>query len=366
MMNAPVSAPTSARSPELFGEHFAQMLNHAAIVAMTSLGHRLGLFDTLASLPPSTSHQISDASGLNERYIREWLSVMVTGGIIDYQPTPKTFSLDSAHAACLTRSASPDNLAVTARFIPLISSMETALMTCFRTGEGLPYNAYPCFHEVMAEDSHQTVVSALFNHILPLAPGLQERLERGISVLDAGCGRGLALLALAQAFPNSRFTGYDLCEEAFEPTREKARARRLTNLFFDARDLRNFRDPASYDLITSFDAVHDQADPAALLRGISEALRPGGMYLMQDIAGSSFLENNLEHPLGPLLYTISCAHCTPVSLAQGGPGLGTLWGEEKAELMLRQAGFHHIESHRLEHDPFNVYFIARNEEGKTP
>lgn len=361
-MNAPLSVSAPTRTPEQFGDRFASMVNHAAIVAMSSLGHRLGLFDTLASLPAATCGQIAEAAGLAERYVREWLSVMVTGDIVDYHPVDKTFALDPAHAACLTRSATPNNLAVTARFIPLISSMETDLLDCFRTGRGLPYDAYPCFHDVMAEDSHQTVVSALFDHILPLVPGLSDRLANGISVLDAGCGRGLALLSLARAFPDSRFTGFDLCEEAFLPTREKARSLGLTNLTFEARDLRDFSAPAGYDLITTFDAVHDQADPAALLSGISGALRPGGVYLMQDIAGSSFLEKNLEHPLGPLLYTISCAHCTPVSLAQGGPGLGTLWGEEKAELMLRQAGFRHIVSRRLDHDPFNVYFIARNEE----
>lgn len=106
-MNAPLSVPAPARTPEQFGDRFASMINHAAIVTMTSLGHRLGLFDTLASLPPATSPQIAEAAGLNERYIREWLSVMVTGDIIDYNPADKTFSLDPAHAACLTRSATP-------------------------------------------------------------------------------------------------------------------------------------------------------------------------------------------------------------------------------------------------------------------
>ena len=364
-MNAPLNLDThQPRTPEAFGERFATMVNNAAVVTMTSLGHRLGLFDTLASLPPATSQQIADACDLNERYVREWLSVMVTGGIVDYQPEAGTFTLDPAHAACLTRSASPDNLAVTARFIPVIASMEDALTDCFRNGKGLHYHRYPCFHDVMAEDSYQTVVCALFDHILPLVPELRERLEDGISVLDAGCGRGLALLSLAKAFPNSHFQGYDLCEEAFRPTRAEAARLGLTNLHFATRDLRDFDEPAQYDLITSFDALHDQADPAALLRGIARALRPGGTYLMQDIAGSSFLENNLDHPLGPLLYAISCAHCTPVSLAQGGPGLGTLWGEERAELMLRQAGFGDIRSQRLDHDPFNVYFIARRGEGE--
>ena len=114
-----------------------------------------------------------------------------------------------------------------------------------------------------------------------------------------------------------------------------------------------------YDWVTSFDAVHDQASPAEMLANIYRALKPGGFHLMQDIAGSSYLEKNLEHPLGPLLYAISSAHCTPVSLGQGGPGLGAMWGEELASRMLYEAGFSQITSQHLEHDPFNVYFVSR-------
>lgn len=364
-MNAPlVSSPSThpqaaTRTPEEFGEAFAVMLNQAAIVNMVSLGHRLGLFDALATLPPATCATIAERTECSERYLREWLSVMTTAGIVHYEPHTGRFSLDPAAAACLTRAAAPNNLAVTARMLPTMGSMEEDLLACFRSGEGLPYSAYPCFHEVMAEDSHQTVVSALFDHLLPLIPGIESRLEAGIDVLDAGCGRGLALLELARAYPNSRFTGYDLCPEAFTPTLECARALGLTNLHFEARNLKDFDEPGRYDLVLSFDAVHDQADPAALLRGIARGLRRDGVYLMQDIAGSSRLENNLDHPLGPLLYTISCSHCVPVSLGQGGPGLGTLWGEERAERMLREAGFGEITASRLDHDPFNVYFIAR-------
>lgn len=366
-MNKPVSLPDEmqALGPEQFAEQLTAMINHSAIVTMVALGHRLRLFDLMANLPPSTSQQIAEAADLSERYVREWLSAMVTGNIIDYQPADRTFTLPPAHAACLTRAASPNNLAVNACSIPLMGSMESSLIECFHTGEGLTYSDYHGFHDFMAEDSYQTVVCALNDHILPLVPGLLEQLEKGIDVLDAGCGRGLALLELARRFPQSRFTGYDLCAEAFGGTEETARAEGLTNLHFEARDLKDFHEPARYDLITTFDAVHDQPDPAALLRGIAGALRQDGVYLMQDIAGSSFLENNLDHPLGPLIYAISCVHCTPISLGQGGPGLGTMWGEEMAEQMLREAGFHGIESRRLEHDPFNVYFIARRRQPAT-
>jgi len=353
---APVDAD---RGPEVFAERIAGMINDGAVVVMISIGHRLGLFDALSSGTPMSSGELSEQTGLAERYLREWLSAMATSGIVDYDPSERRFTLPAAHAACLTRAATPDNLAVTAQFIPLMGQIVDRVIDCFHSGEGLAYGDYPCFYEVMAEDSFQTVVCALFDTILPMVPGLEQRLEQGIRVLDAGCGRGLALAEMARRFPHSEFVGYDLCAEAFVPTLETCEKEGLTNIRFEARDLRDFDQPGQFDFIASFDAVHDQADPQALLKGIARALRPGGVYLMQDIAGSSHLENNLDHPLGPLIYTISCMHCTPVSLGQGGPGLGTMWGEELARSMLETAGFDRIVSRKLEHDPFNVYFIAR-------
>ncbi len=356
-----LAIPDPARS-ERFAERIGGMINDGAVIVMTALGHRLGLFDAMDDNKRRTSEQLARRTGLAERYVREWLSVMATSGIVRYDPADRTFRLPPEHAASLTRSASPNNLAVTSRFIPLLALMEEPIMGCFRSGKGLAYEDYPCFHEVMAEDSFQTVVCALFDTIIPMVPGLQQRLDRGIRVLDAGCGRGLALVEMARRFPRSDFVGYDLCGEAFEPTQALCREEGLDNVRFETRDLRDFDEPGSFDFIASFDAVHDQADPQGLLDGIARALRPGGVYLMQDIAGSSYLEKNMTHPLGPLIYAISCIHCTPVSLGQGGPGLGTMWGEETARSMLESAGFGHIVCHKLEHDPFNVYFIASHEQ----
>ncbi|MHC9511454.1 class I SAM-dependent methyltransferase [Kangiella sp. M94] len=347
------------QAPEIFAERLVEMLNHASITVMISLGHKLGLFDAMEELETVAPHELADNTGCSERYIREWLSVMVTAKIMHFDPADNTFTLPSNHAMFLCRKFSPDNIAVTSQFIPIMGQMVPHLEQCFRTGEGLQYSDYPCFHSVMAEDSFQTVVYALFDQILPLMPDVSEKLQSGIRVLDAGCGKGLALLKMAQEFPNSYFVGYDLCGDAFEETVEQARFLRLTNIEFVAQDMQNFKQPESFDLITSFDAVHDQADPQGLLDSIFEALKPGGTYLMQDIAGSSYLENNLKHPLGPLIYSISCTHCTPVSLGQNGPGLGTMWGEELATSMLQCAGFSKIEKYTLEHDPFNVYFINR-------
>jgi 2-polyprenyl-3-methyl-5-hydroxy-6-metoxy-1,4-benzoquinol methylase len=289
--------------------------------------------------------------------VREWLAAMVVGRIVEHNPEDETYYLPQEHAAFLTRVASPDNIAVTAQLIPLMGSVEDSIVESFKNGGGVPYSAFPRFHEVMAEDSGQTVVAALTDHILPLVPGLIERLESGIEVLDVGCGSGRALNLMARMFPNSRFVGYDFSEEAIARARTEAKEHGTTNARFEVKDAAVLDEKARYDLITTFDAIHDQADPAAVLKGIAAALKEDGVYLMQDIAGSSHLHNNLDHPIAPLLYTVSTMHCMTVSLAQGGEGLGTMWGEEKAREMLEEAGFKKVEVKQLPHDIFNNYFI---------
>src|ERR671917_934659 len=342
---------------EEFAERMVDVLNSGSIALMTSIGHRTGLFGAMMGLPPSTSEQIASAAGLNERYVREWLGAMLVGGIVEHDPENATYHLPREHGAFLTRAASPDNIAAFAQYIPLLGSVEDGIVESFKNGGGVPYSAFPRFHEVMAEDSGQTVLPALTEHILPLVPGLSERLEEGIDVLDVGCGSGRALHLMARTFPNSRFLGYDFSEEAIARARAEAQEHGTTNVRFEVKDAAALDEESSYDLITTFDAVHDQAKPAAVLKGIADALKDDGVYLMQDIAGSSHHHNNLDHPIGPFLYTVSTMHCMTVSLAQGGEGLGAMWGEEKAKEMLKDAGFIKVEVKQLPHDIFNNYFI---------
>jgi SAM-dependent methyltransferase len=342
---------------EAFAGRMVGVLNEGALAIMTSIGHRTGLFDAMSGLPPSTSAQIASAAGLNERYVREWLGAMVVGRVVEHDPEGATYRLPPEHAAWLTRAASPNNIAITAQFIPGLASVEDEIIESFKEGGGVPYSAFPRFHEVMAEDSGQTVVAALTDAILPLVPGLTERLEGGIDVLDVGSGSGRAMNLLARKFPNSRFVGYDFSEEAIARARAEAEEYGTTNVRFEVKDVANLDEEAGYDLITTFDAIHDQAKPAKVLEGIARALRDDGVYLMQDIAGSSHHHNNLEHPLGTFLYTVSTMHCMTVSLAQDGEGLGTMWGE-KAREMLREAGFAKVEVKQLPHDFANSYYVV--------
>lgn len=340
-------------------ERLMGTLTSATTALMLSIGHRTGLFDALKGKEPATSEQVANWTGLKERYVREWLGAMVTGRIVEYDAETKTYQLPAEHAALLTRNSEMGNFGVTMQWISVLGHVEDKIIDCFRNGGGVPYEEFHRFHEVMAEESGQTVVTALLEHILPLGDGLEEQLERGIEVLDVGCGSGRAICTLAEAFPNSRFIGYDLCQEAIEFARQDAKERGLNNLTFETSDVAQLGDSERFDLITAFDAIHDQADPAKVLRGIHAALKPDGTFLMQDILASSDLEKNYDNPLAPMLYTISCMHCMTVSLAQGGAGLGACWGRELAEQMLREAGFRSVQVHKLPHDEMNYYYVVK-------
>lgn len=345
---------------EAFADHLVGALNGAALALMTSLGHRTNLFDAFATMPHATSEELADKAGLAERYVREWLGVMVTSGVVDYEPQSKTYALPAEHAAFLTRAASPNNLAVTSQFIGVVASVEEEMLARFRDGAGTHYHHYGRFHDVMAEDSGQTVAAALTDHILPLVPGLIDQLESGIDVLDVGCGAGRAMMQLAKAFPASRFTGVDLCEDAFAETQVAAARLNLSNLTFRAQDLSLVTSLGKFEVITAFDAVHDQRDPQGLLKLVFNSLAEDGVFLMQDIGGSRDLATNIDNPFSPLLYTLSLVHGTPISIGQGGPGLGAMWGIETAQEFLAIAGFRQIETCRLPHDPINAYFLARH------
>jgi len=343
---------------EAFAEHMLGVLNSAGLSLMISIGQKTRLFDLLAELPPSTSEQIAQAASLHERYVREWLAAMVTGRIIEYDAASGAYRLPAEHSAWLTRAAGPNNLAFQTQYIALLASVQDEVVECFSKGGGVPYSSFPHFQRLMAEDSTQVVDASLLQVTLPLIPGLLERLQMGIDVADIGCGSGHAINVMAQAFPRSRFVGYDISQEGIAAAQAEARRLGITNTRFEVQEVSGLDTPGRYDFITAFDAIHDQARPAEVLQVVASALRPAGVFLMVDIAASSNLQENMEHPLAPFLYTVSCNHCMTVSLAANGAGLGTMWGEQKARQMLNEAGFTQLEVKHVEADFSNSYYIA--------
>lgn len=344
---------------DAFAQQMLTIINHSGLALMISIGHRVKLFDTLAGLNWVTSAQLADAAGLSERYVREWLGAMATGNIVEHNAADKTYRLPPEHAAWLTRGASPNNLAVSTQFVSVLGAIEDEAVAAFQHGRGIPYSSYPRFHQVMAEESLQSVVAGLVEQILPLAPGWSKRLQQGIDVLDIGCGSGRAMMHLAEHFPQSRFVGEDFSPEVIAAATAEARRRRLTNITFQVQDAAAMTARQRFDLITAFDAIHDQARPAAVLQNIAQALRPGGLFLMQDISGSGEVHTDMQHPVGPFLYTISCLHCMSVSLSMNGPGLGAMWGRELALQMLTEAGFQKVRVETLAHDPMNFWYFAQ-------
>ena len=344
---------------EEFASKMFQFLNSGMLSLMISIGYKTGLFDIIAQLKPSTSQEISQATKLNERYIREWLGAMVTGNIIEYDSLTEKYSLPKEHSAFLTRKSGIDNLAVLAQYVSLMGNVEDKIVECFRNGGGLPYSEYPKFQQLQAEETARIFDSKLTNQILPLIPEILNRLNDGIKLLDIGCGRGRAINLMGKKFPRSEFTGCDISHEGISSAKEEAKNMGLTNVQFEIKDALLVEELGKFDLITAFDTIHDQVQPTKVLKAINASLNNDGFFLMQDIAASSKVEKNIDSLLAPTLYTISTMHCMSVSLAFDGEGLGTMWGKELAVNKLTEAGFKDIKVMNVEGDIMNYYYVSR-------
>jgi len=244
-----------------------------------------------------------------------------------------------------------------AEMFPLMNRVIPDVAEAFRTGGGVPYSAYqPDFTGLMDRRSRPRYDEFLFSAYLAKPEGLIPRLEAGIRVADVGCGTGYCITQMARRFPKSTFVGYDISSEGIGEAR--AAAHGLANASFVVQDITRLETPAPFDLITAFDAIHDQADPAGVLRRVRAALSPGGTFLMLDVWASSDLTDNVGVPMAPYLYTMSTMHCMSVSLAGGGPGLGTAWGHQVATRMLHEAGFTDVKLFERV-DPANSLYVAR-------
>lgn len=353
---------TSDALDEARVEEFAgELLGHftsGMLALMVDLGHRTGLFEGLTE-GPATSEELAARTGLQERYVREWLGAVVTGGLVDHDPGACTYRLPPEHAACLTGGGSAD-LAALAQINTHLGTHLDQVADAFRKGGGVPYEVFrPEFTDVMDAASRGTFDELLVDGWIPLAPGLPERLTAGARLADVGCGTGHAIVLLAKAFPASRFVGYDLAEDAIERARAEAAAEGLDNASFEVRDVASLTVEDPFDAVISVDAIHDQVDPFAVLARLHDALVPGGTYVMVEPAASSNLEDNVANPLAPWLYGVSTLHCMTVSLAHGGVGLGTVWGEQRARQALADAGFVDVVAHPAPGDPLDALFVSR-------
>jgi hypothetical protein len=328
-----------------FAEQMIATLTGGALSMLVSVGYRTGLFEA-AARGPATSGDLAGRAGLQERYVREWLGAMVTGGIFSYDAGTGQCTLPAEHAAFLTGDTAA-NVAPMASMLRAFGGALPELERCFVAGGGVPHAAFAVHFEAAGATAGDTWRRIYDEHLvdgfLGAVPGLRDRLAAGARVLDLGCGTGHAMIVAARAFPASRFVGMDIDGRLVAMAQAERGRLAVCNAAFVAADAALLPPHPQFDVITAFDAVHDQHSPQQVLRRARAALAPGGVFVMVDAKFSSHLENNVGHPLAPLCYAISLMYCTTVSLADGGAGLGAMWGTELACRMLAEAGFGHVE-----------------------
>lgn len=332
------------------------------VTILATIGDRLGLFKDLSANGPATSTELASRMGVNERYAREWLGGMASAGYVQYDPATRRFTLPPEHIPALAQESGPFYFGGVYQMMTGMTGMTARLdrlAEAFRKGGGVPQSAY----DDNMWDGMERFSSGWFENLLtqqwiPAMPDVQAKLERGARVADVGCGRGRALIKLAQTFPKSRYVGYDV----FGPTIERAAAKahaagvedRVSFQQYDA----SMGLPEQFDVITTFDVVHDSVDPLGLLRAIRQALRSDGIYVCLDINCSDKLEQNIG-TLGAMFHGFSVLYCMTTSLANGGVGLGTVgFHEPKVRELCAEVGFSRVQHVPLE-NPFNNLYEIR-------
>jgi 2-polyprenyl-3-methyl-5-hydroxy-6-metoxy-1,4-benzoquinol methylase len=331
----------------------------ANAVLLATIGDRLGLFRTLSEHGTATSAQVATRAEIDERYTREWLNGMASAGYLEYEPATGSFTLPAEHAPALAQEHGPFFFGGVHEMMSSWTGVIDRVLDAFRNGGGVPQSAY---------DEHmwgglERFTAGWFENLLlpvwvPAMPRVQTALETGADVADIGCGRGRALIKLAQAFPKSRYVGYDVFEPAVQQAKARAEEAGVGDrVRFECRDA-SAGLPEQFDVVTTFDVVHDAVDPAGLLTAIRTGLRPDGTYVCVDINCSDRVEENAG-PIGTLFYTASLLYCMTTSLAHHGEGLGTCGlPESKLRTLCAEAGFGEVRRVPLENPFNNLYEIT--------
>ena len=327
-----------------------------AVTVMSSIGDRLGLFKSLAQQGPATSEELAQRAHVNERYAREWLSAMASAGYLEYDPATRRFTLPPEHIPVLAQEGGPVFFGGVQEEIVGLAGPVNQLMQAFRSGGGVPMEAYdPSAWEGIARFTSSWFENLLVPVWLPAMPEVQAKLERGAQVADVGCGQGKALIKLAQTYPQSHYMGYDNFAPFIQQAKANAQAAGVADrVRFEHRDV-SAGLPEQYDVITTFDVVHDAVNPRGLLQSIRNALRPGGRYVCLEINCSDKLEENIGL-LGAFFYSCSVLYCMTTSLAHHGEGLGTAGiPESKIRELCAEAGFSQVRRVPME-NPFNILY----------
>ena len=330
------------------------------ISLMVHLGDRLGLYRTLGDSGPVTATQLAETTGLSERWLLEWLRGQAAAKLVEYRGDD-TFELSPVQAAVLAEEDSSAAFACGAFGPPFEPGFIDKLENAFRTGRGLTYD------EQGPITAHRTermlgpwTRTMLVPVIIPALDGVLAKLEAGAEVADVGCGAGVAVLALARAFPRSTFHGFDPSEHAIELANQRGGEADLPNVRWHLARGEDLPKNEEFDFLLTFDCVHDMTRPDLVMQAIRGALKPDGTWLIKDIRSKATYEENLENPMLALLYGFSVTSCMSSALSEpDGMGLGTVgFNPEVAEGMVMDAGFSSFQMHDFD-DPANLYYEVR-------
>ena len=351
-----------------FAAHLSDIGSYACVAHGIAMGSNLGLFEVLAGLDkPATCEEVAKVAGYRERYVREWLALMVTGKIIDYDVIAKTYYISEYKKPLLTVAGKGRCASIFMPGVDIATNASTAVEACFKPDGplGVPYSRYEGLHK-WRDDIIKTKFdwSVIKDELRAQTPELFDALERGVQVCDAGCSTGQHLLSIARHYPKSQFTGYDIDDDAIQTATSNMQQHGLNNVTCVVQDGCNMPDDWSnrFDVMFVWDVVHDLPYSAKFLREIIRVLKPGGIFFMMDINMHTELADNLSIRPAALFYGISFFHCMPVSLYhEGGEGLGAAWGVEKQRQYLEDAGFKDIKQVYIKERPLSSYFVSRKQ-----
>lgn len=330
----------------------------AFVMALGYIGDQLGLFKALQAAGPLTSDELASKTDLNERYVREWLRAMVSAQYLDFDTASDRYVMADEQAAVLADEDSPMFVGGSFHFTAPSMLNVPRIMDAFRNGGGVPYHEIggdiPCAIERFFRPGYR---HNLTQQWLPTVPGLLEKLERGAVVADIGCGRGQSTVNMAKAWPGSTFIGIDYHRESIASALKLADEQGVTNVRFIQGPAEELPGDRSYDLVCSFDCIHDMVDPVATLRTIHRVMSKDGDYIWSE-PNASHLAHENQNPIGRAFHAISPLHCMTVSLAHGGAGLGTVIGEHGARALASEAGFVNFEKLPID-NPFNQFFLLK-------
>ncbi len=328
-------------------------------IAPVRIGGALGLYRALAKAGPVSAEKLSNLTGLAERYLREWLAHQAASGYIEYDPRSERFTLPPEHAAALADPDSPAYIIDGFSTAMALSENMPAVMDAFRTGQGVHWqNQSGCIACSIAEFFRPGYRANLVDRWLPALGDTVERLREGAVVADIGCGHGHSTRLMAEAFPNSRFIGIDIHAPSIDAARSHAAAHgKIANLSFEVGNAEDFGGQ-DFDLVTSFDCLHDMGNPVGAARHIRKVLKPNGAWLIVEPFAHDRLEQNLN-PISRMSYAASIMSCVPGALAQhGGFSLGAQAGEGRLRnVIVGEAGFSNLK--RAAETPLNLVLEAR-------